>query len=327
MKPKRVRQLAWSIVSWVCLFLHLWTTVNGIIENIPPGESRWNMTKWFSYKPKAARSERVGSAALAILGSLSDHPLINAVGWDVLLSAVSLCCWSVVGRVDAEGILVCSLAPWHQTLWNGKVAARTQEAAKYLGFSGPRRSSIAERIESLPSGYWDPLSPDWLRNSSGKIRSLSSPKKRGRPRKEEASYDVPDTVRSRPVSRSLSRSKRQVSQEQGGRRKASKSPSPTKRSASHGRRRSARVSQKPSRYEDEDFDNGEPENNDSAVQSVLQGTKSALHGAGNVLHDAGSMLHDAPVEEAEGAALTWSLFAIGGLGMASSAVFGAEAVG
>lgn len=50
----------------------------------------------------------VGSVA----GALSDNPVISQVGWDVLLSTVSLCLWSVVHGVDVSAMLRSAGLTW-----------------------------------------------------------------------------------------------------------------------------------------------------------------------------------------------------------------------
>ena len=64
-------------------------------------------------QPDSTRLQRAETAIAGVLGALGDHPAVNAVGWDVLISALSLGIWSIVRGVDVEGMVKCSIWPWH----------------------------------------------------------------------------------------------------------------------------------------------------------------------------------------------------------------------
>lgn len=60
-----------------------------------------------SYEP----IQEMRHVGVPIFGTLGDHPWINALGWDVLLSVIVLCVWSVFSSTDVRDMIRCSLFP------------------------------------------------------------------------------------------------------------------------------------------------------------------------------------------------------------------------
>ena len=67
--------------------------------------------------------ERSSTAVGKVLGAIGDHPAVSAVGWDVILSGLSVGLWAAVRGLDVQGILVSS------GLWFGGRARAMVNAA------------------------------------------------------------------------------------------------------------------------------------------------------------------------------------------------------
>ncbi|KAI1085789.1 hypothetical protein F5B20DRAFT_18530 [Whalleya microplaca] len=100
------------IISVASILLHLKATIVGLISTTPNAHYHrhsvflpWDVesrTKW----------ERGTTALVKLLGSISEHPAVAGVGWDVLLSAFSLGLWAAVRAPDAHDILA-SVVPFY----------------------------------------------------------------------------------------------------------------------------------------------------------------------------------------------------------------------
>lgn len=230
-------------------------------------ETGW--TKWFQWTSglpwkDAGPNHANGFTGTvgALLDSIRDHDCISVIGLDVLFSALALCCWAVIGSLDARSILKCGICPWIDEGVEPKRAARSsQSAARDLS----RRRSIARAVE----GY---EREDETRDTSARGRSFD---------------DELDTAHEAVgrTSRSRTRSRRG-------------SMSPMKRELSRLRRRSLSREW------------------DSSSGSGYDG------GPGGYDAESGTMFKKR-AGPAEAAAVAWGLFTLGGVGVASTAVFGA----
>ncbi|KAK3670964.1 hypothetical protein LTR78_009080 [Recurvomyces mirabilis] len=104
--------LVWWFAGMLSLVLHLNTTYWAYRETNPTGGHRWwnillSRSSWFA-KPKTHFLHSLGT----VLGSLGEHAWLNAIGWDVIFSAASLCGWAWVSAADIGGIIKCSLVPF-----------------------------------------------------------------------------------------------------------------------------------------------------------------------------------------------------------------------
>lgn len=64
--------------------------------------------------------ERSTSAFGKVLGSTSDHPVVAAVGWDVLLCGLSLGLWAAVRGISVRDMMNASVPPYNYNLSNTK---------------------------------------------------------------------------------------------------------------------------------------------------------------------------------------------------------------
>jgi hypothetical protein len=159
---------------------------------------------FFFFSRKYANSgllkwEQSTTAVGKVLGSTSDHPVVAAVGWDVLLCALSLGFWAAIRATDVEGI-ISSTVPYY---------GKTRSTSAHSELAVEDRLPIKAEPES-PQPL-DPETGSTLRRrgrhksrvaSIASIASVDSPaddsssgtvKKRGRPKRrvaeEEKAYE------------------------------------------------------------------------------------------------------------------------------------------
>lgn len=171
-------------IAFISAGLYVKATLTGLWYNLPDSHKHRHSIHIPFDTEKRSNWERTTSAGGKILGSMSDHPIVALVGWDVIVSAVSLGLWAAVRAMKVEDIMVCSI-PYYKTADTTSPAAETAEPELTLP------DATAEE---------EPLQPRTLRNrgrltragipdvSSSKEADDESPapKKRGRPRKVKA---------------------------------------------------------------------------------------------------------------------------------------------
>lgn len=99
-------------ISLASLTLHAKSTVAALIFNTPDSHyHRHNLVSPFGIRPQEferSNFDRYTTAIGKVLGSLGDHPAVGAVGWDVLMSGLSLGIWASIRGLDAQQILALS---------------------------------------------------------------------------------------------------------------------------------------------------------------------------------------------------------------------------
>ena len=227
----------------------------------------------------------------SLFRALGDHPWVRAIGFDVLISAMGLCRWSVVSNADARSMIKHSIFSWLDAVQSAAESAASHVQGTTEDAFVRIRRSIAKALDrsataSARSGDVDAApsdnDEDWYNRHSGPVKAH-----RGRPPKSTAEATRSGSTRR---TRSSAHSVR-------SRSRTRKSVLPTKRNTP--RRRSSRIRDLPER---------EPEHEDDDRRRTLS-------------HTVGTW-----AERAEAASLTWGVSLLGGLGTASVAVFGAEEV-
>lgn len=145
-----------TAIAVTSLVLHSKATVTGLAYNAP--DSHYHRHSIYLPFDTETRSswERTTSAFGRILEAMSDHPVVSSVGWDVLLSTLSIGVWTAVRGTDVSSILTSSI-PLYQPDDSGDASPEpTKETA---------RKAITTGGQSTDSG------------------EATSPRRRGRPRK------------------------------------------------------------------------------------------------------------------------------------------------
>lgn len=137
--------------------------------------------------------EMLGTAVSRLVRTLGEHPVVSALGCDVLLSGLTLSVWAAVRGVDITAVLSCSVAPW---LDNGKDSTVTKDAdAKHD--KAPASTATASSSAKRPRGRSkksDPAGPSSAglrtRRSSRRLRDAQTDDA-----EEDEDYVPPPTTR------------------------------------------------------------------------------------------------------------------------------------
>ncbi|CAJ2506195.1 Uu.00g003250.m01.CDS01 [Anthostomella pinea] len=163
--------------------LHAKATFVGLVSNAP--SSHYHRHSAFIPWDVEERSkwERTTTAIHKVLGSVHDHPVVAAVGWDVLICTLSLGLWAAVRATDVQDILK-SAVPFYGSTSRAESTPvedetpKTPEKAEFVdhehGMTLRRRGRPTKsRVGSI------------ARSSSGVSEDVTpaSTRKRGRPRK------------------------------------------------------------------------------------------------------------------------------------------------
>jgi hypothetical protein len=164
------------IMSVVSTGMHARATFEGFLYNLPGSyKHRHSIRIPFDVEERSTW-ERTTTATGKVLGSLSDHPVVAAVGADVLLSALSLGLWAAVRDIDVEDILSSSI-PYYKT---SLAKSSTEIDAPTVKFE---QDHEVERRRGRKARATTSAEPPDEPATNGSIR------KRGRPRKIKTEPD------------------------------------------------------------------------------------------------------------------------------------------
>ncbi|KAK5116425.1 hypothetical protein LTR62_007972 [Meristemomyces frigidus] len=149
---RRALVLVWWSAGVLSLALQINTTYWAYRETDPILDGRWwnlglDRSSWSS----RSRIHLVHSLG-TVLGSLGDHAWLNAIGWDVLLSAISISAWAWISSVDPAGILKCSLVPFDVLGAAGDAVENAMEMA------APVVDDVQQRVEPYTNAVYDYVS-------------------------------------------------------------------------------------------------------------------------------------------------------------------------
>ncbi|KAF2168187.1 hypothetical protein M409DRAFT_21631 [Zasmidium cellare ATCC 36951] len=125
----------WYALSVFSMILHATSTYFAFAEvnedswlgrfNGWPRQLNW-FVPWRNESDAGVQEDKyVGASVFEILG---EHPWINALGWDVLLSAAVLCSWSAFSSTEARDMIRCSVFPELEGGEDLEVEARSHKA-------------------------------------------------------------------------------------------------------------------------------------------------------------------------------------------------------
>ncbi|KAK8126048.1 uncharacterized protein PG998_001807 [Apiospora kogelbergensis] len=191
-------------LSAASFFLHAKATFYGLRYNMP--NSHHHRHSRFIPWDVEERSawERSSTALGKVLGSISDHPAVMAVGWDALICVASLGVWAAVRATDVEAIIKSTVPYYgtevaealssskepdsHETMIKAEPEAdegselEASSTAVYRGGRAQRRlASIASS-----SGASDDISASTPRKRGRANRQLAEEEEAYRPSAEEA---------------------------------------------------------------------------------------------------------------------------------------------
>ena len=103
------------VLAFASIGLHGFYTFRALADEAPPHEYFKHNFVWNSHQDEdtlKTNAERAWTTFVTIMSALSENPVIGQVGWDVFLSAASLCIWTVSHGVDVATMLRCSCLAW-----------------------------------------------------------------------------------------------------------------------------------------------------------------------------------------------------------------------
>lgn len=99
-------------VSILSTLLHWKSTLLALLLNTPDNHYHRHSLLHPFKQERRTLSERGSTAIGRVLGAIGDHPAVNAVGWDVILSGLSIGLWAATRGLDVESILA-STGLWY----------------------------------------------------------------------------------------------------------------------------------------------------------------------------------------------------------------------
>lgn len=165
------------LMSFLSLALHGTATFNGLRYNLPDSHYHRHSKLLPWDVEERSKWERARTASGKLLGSMADHPVVAAVGYDVLLSGLSIGVWAAVRSLKAGDVLT-SAVPLYES--SGDVhgeAKTTDEDQDKASTAGSVRRSSRQHNARVPS-----VSSVASRDNEEQ-RGVPTPRRRGRPRK------------------------------------------------------------------------------------------------------------------------------------------------
>lgn len=234
-------------------------------------------------------------AAGRVLDVLHTHPAVSAAAWDVLLSAVSFCVYAAVRGIDPSAMLKYSLAPWL------KLSSASNEDVPVTSTKPAAASSKQKRGRKASSSAASNAITSGAKAAADAVKSTTKRKSSGTGRRPTRTKEDDDRVANITTENILESTRRST---------RVKNPQQLSRITSRD-------------TDDEDEDEDQEEDIDDSfvptpatkrdVSSVVHSMAEAMPGNMGEVETAG-----------EAAALGWGMFVLGGLGVLSSAVLGAD---
>lgn len=96
-------------ISVIAAGLHFKTTALALFYNTP--ESHYYRHSFLHpfHKEHLSAVERGSTAVGRLLGAINEHPAVGAVGWDVIISGLSVGVWAALRGLDAKEMLSSSI--------------------------------------------------------------------------------------------------------------------------------------------------------------------------------------------------------------------------
>ncbi|KAG9242099.1 hypothetical protein BJ878DRAFT_189105 [Calycina marina] len=99
---------AFRAISAISILLHMKSSTLALFYNTP-SENYYSHTLLHPFNTEHRSALKRGSTAIAsIFGAVGEHPAVDAVGWDVLLTGLSLGAWAGIRGLDANNLLSLS---------------------------------------------------------------------------------------------------------------------------------------------------------------------------------------------------------------------------
>ena len=172
-------------ISIFSVLLHAKASLVGLAYNVPDAHYHRHSSLLPWDVEERSKWERTTTAVGKILGSTADHPVVTAIGRDVLLCGLSLGLWAAVRELDASKILASTI-PLYKKGLESEGNETESTARRITSEISPSETSVKTEAE--------PPSPVRRRGKAGKSKgagadetnddaATSSQRRRGRSRK------------------------------------------------------------------------------------------------------------------------------------------------
>ncbi|TVY38664.1 hypothetical protein LSUB1_G003725 [Lachnellula subtilissima] len=166
-------------ISVIAAALHLKSTILALVSNTPERYAYRHSLLHPFQEEKLTTLDRGSTALGRLFGAIGEHPAVSAVGWDVIMSGLSLGVWAGIRALDAWEMLDSSVV----------FMKRTAKAVQ--GTSGPTlKQEIVETVENIveatPSrrGPGRPRKTEKVEDTDDASSVVSLPRRRGKPSKK-----------------------------------------------------------------------------------------------------------------------------------------------
>ncbi|KAK2604316.1 hypothetical protein N8I77_007258 [Diaporthe amygdali] len=168
------------LMSFFSLVLHGTATFNGLRYNLPDSHYHRHSKLLPWDVEERSKWERARTASGKLLGSMADHPIVAAVGYDVLISGLSIGVWAAVRSLKAGDVLTSSVPLYENSddIQIGHISGKaTDEEQDKASIAGSVRRSSRQHKARVPSVS------SVASHDSEDHRAAPTPRRRGRPRK------------------------------------------------------------------------------------------------------------------------------------------------
>lgn len=160
-------------------------------------QRHWFFLRWHTHPWMQRRNpmDHHKSLLMEQLGVFGDHHWINALAFDVLISVLTLACWSVIGHLDARAMVRCALCPWVDDMHEQIKLFRYHTMPDALASGGLRGGGTRSGRQYLLDGDLDEGS---IEAERGPIQKGPQRKARRSPSREPEDADYQPAKRGRP---------------------------------------------------------------------------------------------------------------------------------
>jgi hypothetical protein len=159
------------VLAFASFGLHMMRSYNAIVDEAPPHRYLNHNFVWNTHREEGnTRYQQTWTVLVRVIGALSDNPVISQVGWDVVISVLSLCVWAVAHGVDVTAMLRCSGLFWSIPTPSIKSVSLVP---KSLLNGSATKSEVGSVVEEIADSI-----------------SITSPNKRGRGRPRKTSVAI-----------------------------------------------------------------------------------------------------------------------------------------
>ncbi|KZF24002.1 hypothetical protein L228DRAFT_266370 [Xylona heveae TC161] len=292
-----------GFISAISFLLHAKATVSAIIDNNSGSNPSHRHSVYYLFDaaqarlqghpaPNESKFDHSKSTAGNIIRGLNDHPAVSVMGWDVLLSGVTLTVWAAVRGLDLLPTLFDSIG---MSRIRKRVFAEVERAREHVAEAvEAERERVGNFIEKEREQLGNLIEKEreqvgrFIEYERQQVGHLAE--KLGIHKSEEAQASSSSATRSQS--------------------------SPAQRTRGKARQGRSKQSQSQSAAPEQD-DLLSSSEDDEAYTATEKEASSLLLRTG--AEDTSTDL--------ESGAVAWTLFALGGLGLASGPVWGAEAAG